>query len=62
MTVSEVTPAGTRYAVSPTVVIVVVGKDGGGAALAGVSPVVIWTPPRTTIADSAVKARRLKVP
>jgi hypothetical protein len=55
----ERTPAGTTYAVSPAVVIVVVAA---GDALTDVSPVVAWTPPRTTNADSAVKARRLKVP
>jgi hypothetical protein len=48
------------YVDSPGVVIVVVA--GGEVAPTDVTPVVIWTPPRTTNADSAVKARRLKVP
>jgi hypothetical protein len=55
----ERTPAGTMYVDWPGVVIVVVV---GGDALTDVSPVVAWTPPRTTNADSAVKARRLNVP
>jgi hypothetical protein len=60
VTLTDVTPAGTGYAVWPSAVMVVVG--GSGAALTDVSPVVTWTPPRMTIADTAVKARCLKDP